>query len=78
MIETAKLETDKFLVQTRSQTKSSGIKVLEVHSIDNGLKLHVKPERQKSVAMLPADKNPPIDKTLHPHQCLYKHLSLQY
>ena len=57
-----KTETDKSLVQTRSQAKSSGVKVPEVHVIDKGLNLHVKPERQKSVVMLPTDNTLPIDK----------------
>ena len=64
MKEATKLETDKFLVQTRSQTNSSCVKVPEVHGIDKGLNLYVKPERQESIAMLPTDKIPPIDKTL--------------
>ena len=46
LTEIAEIETDKFLVQTRSQTKSSGIKVPEVHGTDKGLILHVKPEHQ--------------------------------
>ena len=57
-------ETDKYLVQTRSQAKSSGVKIPDVHGIDKGLILHVKPERQKSVVILPTDKIPPIDKRL--------------
>ena len=40
---------DRYLVQTRSQTKSSGVKVPEVHGIEKGLVLCVKPERLKSV-----------------------------
>ena len=35
MMETAKIETDKCLVQTRSQTKSSGVIVPEVHGVDD-------------------------------------------
>ena len=38
-------ETNKYLIQTRSQAKSSGIKVLEIHGINKGLNPHVKPER---------------------------------
>ena len=38
-------ETDKYLVQIRSQAESSGVKVPEVHGIDKGLILHVKPEK---------------------------------
>ena len=62
--ETATLETDKYLVQTRSQTKSSGIKVPEMYGVDKGLIPHVKPEHQKSVVMPPTTKMPPIDRTL--------------
>ena len=47
MKETAKIETDKYLVQTRSQTKSSRVKVPEVHGVDKGLIQHVKPEHKK-------------------------------
>ena len=63
IIDTTKLETDKFLVQTRPQTKSSGVKVPEVHGIYKSLNPYVKPERQKSVAMPATGKMPPIDKT---------------
>ena len=38
---------DKYLVQTRSQAKSSRVKLPEVHGIEKSLVLHVKPERQK-------------------------------
>ena len=37
---------DRYLVQTRSQAKSSGVKLPEVHGIEKGLDPHVKPERQ--------------------------------
>ena len=66
--DTAKIETDKYLVQNRPQTKSSKVTVPEVHGIDKGLNPHVKPERQKSVVTLPIDKRlptvvkPPIPK----------------
>ena len=64
MTETAKTETDQYLVQTRSQEKSSGVKVPEVHGIDKGLIPHIKPERQKSVVTPPIDKRlPTIIKT---------------
>ena len=43
-------ETDKYLVQTRSQAKSSGIKVQEVHGVDKGLIPHVRAEHQRLVA----------------------------
>ena len=38
-------ETNKYLIQTRSQVKSSGIKVPEIHGINKVLNPHVKPER---------------------------------
>ena len=44
MTKTAKIETDKYLVQTKSQTESTGVKVPEVHGIDKGLNQHAKPE----------------------------------
>ena len=43
-----KVEEDKFLAQTRSQTKSSGIKLPAVHSTTNTLVPHEIPERQPS------------------------------
>ena len=35
----------KYLVQTRSQTKSSGIRLPEVHGIGKGLDLNIQPEK---------------------------------
>ena len=52
---------DKYLVQTRSQAKASGVKLPEVHGIEKSLDLHVKPERWKSVNP-PMDKRPPVSK----------------
>ena len=43
-----KVEEDKFLVQTRPQTKSSGIKLLAVHRATKTLVPHKRPERQPS------------------------------
>ena len=43
-----KVEEDKFLVQTRSQTKSSGVKLSAVHSATKTLVLHEIPEKQPS------------------------------
>ena len=60
-------EKDKYMVQTRSQTKSSGIKVPEFHGIDKGLILHVKPEHQKSVVSPPTHPIPPIGHTRPAH-----------
>ena len=36
MKEDDKLVTDKYLVQTRSQTKSSGVTIPKVHGVDKG------------------------------------------
>ena len=41
-------EEGKYLVQNRSQAKSSGIKVPEVHGVEKSLVLHVKPETENS------------------------------
>ena len=54
-------ESDKYLVQTRSQAKSSGVKLPEVHGIEKSLVLHVKPETQKPINP-PTDKRQPIPK----------------
>ena len=37
--------TDRYLVQTRSQAKTSGIKMSEVHGTNKGLIPHIKPEK---------------------------------
>ena len=37
-------KTEKYLVQTWSQTKSSGIKLLEVHGVSKNLDLNIQPE----------------------------------
>ena len=50
---------DKYLVQTRSQMKSSGVNLPEVHGIENSLDPHIKPVRQKLVSPL-TDMRPPI------------------
>ena len=39
-------EQGKYLVQTRSQTKTSGIILPEVHGIDKGIDPNVRPEKQ--------------------------------
>ena len=54
-------EDDKYLVQTRSQAKSSGVKLPEVHEIEKSLDTHVKPGRQKAIKP-PMDKGLPIPK----------------
>ena len=45
--ETSQPETSKYLIQTRSQAKSSGIKLPEIHGVNKGLYPHVKPGRQR-------------------------------
>ena len=56
-------ETNKYLIQTRSQAKSSCIKVPEIHGINKGLNPHVKPERQRPLPTLPTCSIPPINPT---------------
>ena len=61
-------KTDQYLVQTRSQAKSSGVKVPEVHGADKGLIPHVKPEHPKSVTTPTTCPTPPACHTRPPHQ----------
>ena len=49
MPSTVNSEIDKYMVQTRSQTKSSSVKVPEVCSVSKGLILHMKPEQSVTV-----------------------------
>ena len=46
-------KTDEYLVQTRSQAKSSGIEVLETHGTNKGLNPHVKLGKQRPLPSLP-------------------------
>ena len=39
----------KYLIQTRSQAKTSGIKLLEVHSVGKNLDPNLKPEKQHAI-----------------------------
>ena len=61
-------ETNKYLIQTRFQAKSSGIKVPEIHGKNKGLNPHVKPERQRLLPSLATCNTPltnlaqPVDK----------------
>ena len=63
-------QTNKYLIQTRSQTKSSGIKIPEIHGANKGLDPHVKLGRQRSLPTLPMHNIPltsltqPVDKGL--------------
>ena len=52
-------KTSKYLIQTRSQAKSSGIKVLEIHSANKGLNPHVKLGKQRPLSTLPMHSIPP-------------------
>ena len=56
-------EANKYLIQTRFQTKSSGIKVPEIHGINKGTNPHVKPERQRPLPILPTHIIPPTNLT---------------
>ena len=60
--ETNQPRNARYLVQTRSQVKSSGIKLLEIHGANKGLNPHVQPVKQRSFPSLPSqtvDKGPP-------------------
>ena len=58
MTRTGETETNKYLIQTRSQAKSSGVKVQEIHGVNKGLNRHVKYERQKPLPSLPTHSTP--------------------
>ena len=53
-------KTDKYLVQTRSQAKSSGIKIPEIHSVNKGLNPNVKLGKQRPLPSLPTHNLPPM------------------
>ena len=57
-------KTDEYLVQTRSQAKSSSIKILEIHGTNKGLDPHVQPGKQRPLPSLPIHS---IDKGLPTH-----------
>ena len=42
MNEISETETNKYLIETRSQAKSSGIKVPEIHGANKGIHPHIK------------------------------------
>ena len=54
-------ETNKYLIQTMSKAKSSGIKVPEIHGINKGLNPNVKQERQRLLPSLPTHSTPPTN-----------------
>ena len=56
-------EANKYLVQTRSQAKSSGIKIPEIHGVNKGINPHVKPGRQRPLPTLPTHNIPPTNLT---------------
>ena len=54
-------ETNKYLIQTRSQAETSGIKVPEIHGVNKGINPHVKPGRQRPLPTLPMHSIPPTN-----------------
>ena len=73
MNEISQPEMKKYLIQTRSQTRSGGIKVMEIHGANKGLNPHIKPGRQRPLPTLPTHDIPPtlitqpVDKRLPTH-----------
>ena len=57
--EISETETNKYLIQTRSQAKSSGIKVPEIHGVNKGINPHIKLGRQRPLPTLPMHNIPP-------------------
>ena len=57
-------KNDRYLVQTRSQVKSSGIKLPEIHGANKCLDPHVQPGKQRLFPSLPIQT---IDKGLPTH-----------
>ena len=57
---TSQPKTSKYLIQTRSRAKSSGIKLPEIHGVNKGLNPHVKPGRQRPLPTLPMHSIPSI------------------
>ena len=68
LIRTIDTKTDHYSVQTRSQTKSICVKVLEIHSVDKGLIPYVKPEHQKPVTIPTTCPIPPAHHVRPTHQ----------
>ena len=50
---------DKYMVQTRSQVRSSGIRLLEIHGANKDLDPHVQPGKQKSFPIQTINKGMP-------------------
>ena len=53
------LGRNKYLVQTRSQVRSSGIRLPEIHDANKGLDPHVQPGKQKSFPIQTINKGMP-------------------
>ena len=53
------LSKDRYLVQTRSQVKASGIRVPEIHGANKGIDPYVQPGKQKSFPIHPSNKGTP-------------------
>ena len=53
--------SNKYLIQTRSQAKSSGIKVPEIHGANKVINPHIKLGRQRPLPTLPMHSIPPTN-----------------
>ena len=58
-------KTNKYLIQTRSQTKSGSIKVPEVYGMNKGLNPYVRPGKQRSLPTLTMHSLPPTSLVQH-------------
>ena len=73
MKEISETKTNKYLIQTRAQAKSSSIKVPEIHSTNKGINPHIKPGSQRPLLTPPMHSIPPtnlaqpVDKGLPTH-----------
>ena len=63
--ETDQPKTNEYLLKTRSQVKSSGIKILEIHGANKGLNPHVKPGKQRPLPSQPSHSLPPMSLVHH-------------
>ena len=57
---------DKYLVQTRSQVRSSGIRLPEINSVNKGLYPHAQPGKQKTFPIQTINKGMPTPPILKP------------
>ena len=51
MTRTSETETNKYLIQTRFQAKSSGIKVLEIHGVNKRTKFSCQARKTKTITI---------------------------